>query len=277
MLVKYLGTGAAEGIPAVFCKCNICQNARTQQGKEIRTRSQALIDNCILIDFGPDTYAHSLSYQIDLSSINHCLITHAHDDHLYREDICARRRSRANLPHGTPPLTVYGGKGVMNTLSPENNGAVTKDQSVLFQKLEPYRTIILCDKYTIVALPAVHGSEEPFVYAITKSDRTFLYGHDTDIFDEEVWEYLRAERFRFDAVSLDCTEGNKDILYRGHMNFHRLIKMRKRLMQEKLAREGTKFIANHISHNGLITHEEAVRIAEKIGFIVAHDGMELIV
>ena len=35
MKIRYLGTGAAEGIPAVFCECSICKNARKVKGKEI--------------------------------------------------------------------------------------------------------------------------------------------------------------------------------------------------------------------------------------------------
>ena len=69
MKIKYLGTGAAEGIPAVFCHCGICEYARKQKGKEIRTRSQAIIDDLILIDFGPDTFAHTLRYDIELANL----------------------------------------------------------------------------------------------------------------------------------------------------------------------------------------------------------------
>ena len=52
MKIKYLGTGAAEGIPAIFCNCSICKNAKNMKGKEIRTRCQAIIDEEIIIDFG---------------------------------------------------------------------------------------------------------------------------------------------------------------------------------------------------------------------------------
>ena len=52
MKIKYLGTGAAEGIPAIFCNCSICKNAKIIKGKEIRTRCQAIIDEEIIIDFG---------------------------------------------------------------------------------------------------------------------------------------------------------------------------------------------------------------------------------
>lgn len=47
MKIKYLGTGAAEGIPALFCRCAICNEARKRGGRELRTRSQAIIDDKI--------------------------------------------------------------------------------------------------------------------------------------------------------------------------------------------------------------------------------------
>ena len=28
MKIQYLGTGAAEGIPAIFCECDTCKKAR---------------------------------------------------------------------------------------------------------------------------------------------------------------------------------------------------------------------------------------------------------
>ena len=44
MKIKYLGTAAAEGIPAIFCECANCKRPRMLGGKNIRTRSQAIID-----------------------------------------------------------------------------------------------------------------------------------------------------------------------------------------------------------------------------------------
>ena len=62
MKLQYLGTAAAEGIPAVFCECENCIKSKENGGRNIRTRSQALIDDCILIDFPQDTYNKKLSY-----------------------------------------------------------------------------------------------------------------------------------------------------------------------------------------------------------------------
>ena len=82
MKIKYLGTAAAEGIPALFCDCENCKRARKLGGRNIRTRSQALVDDALLIDFPPDTYMHFILHNIPLSKIKSCIITHSHYDHL---------------------------------------------------------------------------------------------------------------------------------------------------------------------------------------------------
>lgn len=56
MKIKYLGTAAAEGIPAIFCECANCKRSRMLGGKNIRTRSQAIIDDVLLIDFPAVVY-----------------------------------------------------------------------------------------------------------------------------------------------------------------------------------------------------------------------------
>ena len=93
MKLKYLGTAAAEGWPALFCKCESCERARKFGGKNIRTRSQSIIDNRLLIDFGPDTYLHVLQHHMPLEDIHHVLVTHSHIDHLYLY-VCAGRGAK---------------------------------------------------------------------------------------------------------------------------------------------------------------------------------------
>lgn len=275
MEIRYLGTGAAEGIPAVFCHCEICNYARKNKGKNIRTRSQAIIDGQILLDFGPDTFLHSLQYDIELADIKYCFITHAHDDHLYLEDLRARRRSRANLKPGTPALQVYGGSGVKEILKPKGDGTVTKDSSVKFNELKAFEKVEILDQYCVTAIPAVHNTENPFVYIIQGREHTFLYGHDTDYFTEDVWKYLIKNKIYFDAASLDCTEGIKHIDYPGHMNFERMQIMCNRLRNENIIDDKTVIIANHISHNGLVNYERACEVGKQMGFLISYDGMTI--
>jgi phosphoribosyl 1,2-cyclic phosphate phosphodiesterase len=83
MKVKYLGTGAAEGWPEVFCGCQHCRKARIRGGKNIRTRSSVLIDDSMMVDFPPDSYSHVISYGLDFSRLKHLVITHSHQDHFF--------------------------------------------------------------------------------------------------------------------------------------------------------------------------------------------------
>ena len=50
MKIRYMGTAALERIPAVFCNCETCQRAMAAGGRNIMTRSQALIDDRLLIE-----------------------------------------------------------------------------------------------------------------------------------------------------------------------------------------------------------------------------------
>ena len=90
MKFTYLGTGAAEGVPAMFCSCDTCREVRRRGEGEFHTRSQLLIDGELCIDFPPDAYAHSLKFGVDLSAVKYLLITHSHMDHFYAHDFVLR-------------------------------------------------------------------------------------------------------------------------------------------------------------------------------------------
>ncbi len=78
----FWGTGDSMGVPRVYCKCEVCEEARSS-GRNARQRSSALLtmnNDSILIDCGPDWKA-----QMEKSGrheMKHMLITHAHFDHI---------------------------------------------------------------------------------------------------------------------------------------------------------------------------------------------------
>ena len=90
MKITYLGTGAAEGIPALFCNCEYCRGARARGGREIRSRAQTLIDGELSLDFPPDCFYHSALLGADLSAVKYLLVTHSHMDHFYAHDFILR-------------------------------------------------------------------------------------------------------------------------------------------------------------------------------------------
>ncbi|MFA6807640.1 MAG: MBL fold metallo-hydrolase [Eubacteriales bacterium] len=78
---KLLGTGAGPGVPAFYCDCIACQEAR-ENPSFARTRSGALIDTGkerILIDASPDIRSQLIKERID--SLSCIFLTHWHYDH----------------------------------------------------------------------------------------------------------------------------------------------------------------------------------------------------
>ena len=114
MKFRYLGTAASEGIPGFFCNCETCQKALREKGRSIMTRSQALIDDKILVDYGVDTYMHFLQMGKTLCEIGYVLITHSHEDHFSYSEWFNRYYGNAqNIKY--EKLKMYGHKTAFRT------------------------------------------------------------------------------------------------------------------------------------------------------------------
>lgn len=274
MKLKYLGTAAAEGYPAMFCNCENCRKAIKRGGKNIRSRSQAIIDDALLIDFPCDTYYHCHLNGINLHDIRNCLITHVHRDHLYPVDLIYFKPGFSH-PDEDFVLNLYGSEDVEKTLFAVLPEAVKKHLNVI--TVEPFKPFKV-GEYTVTAMKAYHGTDNPYIYAISKDDKTILYAHDTDIFREETWEYMTANKMHFDLVTMDCTEGAyEDLTYHGHMCLGRNVKCRDRMLEEKLIDEKTVVVLNHFSHNGKASNfDEFEPIAKNCGFETSYDSMEIV-
>jgi phosphoribosyl 1,2-cyclic phosphate phosphodiesterase len=272
MILTYLGTGAAEGIPAVFCTCKICTEAKRLGGKNVRTRSQAALDGKILFDFPPDSYAHYLNGKVNLPAIRHLFVTHSHMDHLFPAELALRRPVFvASAPVET--LHIYGNRQAEALLKKagesEGGGACNE-----FHYMAPFKPVE-AGGYTVTSLPARHDpNEECLIYMVQHAGRALLYAHDTGVFPEAAWDFLAASGIRFNLVSLDCTS-----MYHndggGHMGLPNNAEVKKRLLDTGAADKSTVFTVNHFSHNGGLNHEDLCRAAEKEGFITAFDGMEI--
>ncbi|MBQ1264363.1 MAG: hypothetical protein IIY04_02985, partial [Oscillospiraceae bacterium] len=116
MKLTYFGTSAAEGFPALFCNCEYCQNARRLGGKNIRTRSQSLINEDLLIDLPADTYAHFLANDVQGHKIKYLLVTHSHPDHLYPMNLDLRQGAFAH-EMDVPTLQIYCGQGAYDKIT----------------------------------------------------------------------------------------------------------------------------------------------------------------
>ncbi|MBQ2715113.1 MAG: MBL fold metallo-hydrolase [Clostridia bacterium] len=273
MKIKYLGTAAAEGIPALFCECDNCKKARALGGRNVRTRSQALIDDKLLIDFPADTYMHYLQYNFPLQKIHSCLITHSHSDHLYEEDLEMRIDGFAHLTDKTPMVFYSDTDGYNRIKAVIDKYKMTAVEVRQIELNKPFKV----EDYTVTAIRAAHGaSSSPVVYIIEKDGKTLFYSNDTSEYPEESWAYLKTLNKPLDMISLDCTEAMGKCTYVGHLTFDRCVALREELKRVGVADDKTRFVLTHFSHNGVdVTYDKFSKIAGEKTFLTAYDGLEV--
>lgn len=267
MKIKILGTGASEGIPGVFCNCPICENARISSGKEIRTRSQSIINDKYLIDYPMDAYMHSLKYNINYHDIDHIIVTHPHEDHYYPNDLNYRRPPYA-YNSGDHQLNIYG-PGSLRELYPN---IPFDDKYVKVHIWKAFNTYKV-GELDVTPLKALHARKfECFVYLIKSEGKTLLYGHDSGFYPEDSMKMI--QNAHLDCVIFDTTMGINDD-GSNHMGVNDNIKLYNNMMQSGCVDKNTIFVMSHFSHNGELTHKHLEEIAKQNGFIAAYDGIEL--
>lgn len=271
MKLQYLGTAASEGIPAIFCRCEKCRTAAEKGGRNIRTRSQALVDGRILIDFPADTFWHGIKYGIDFSEIRTLLITHTHCDHFYPAEFENRERGLSNLTGGKN-MTVYGSSDIESFLEMFTHSE--KPYGITLRIVNAFETFETEEGYNVTPLKANHGTENPYIYLIEHNGKSLLYGHDTGELRADTYSYLLEKKVRLDMISIDCTEGTKKIDYDAHMNVDRCILLKNRMLEDGITDENTTFVLNHFSHNGgNCLYDEIVPAVAGSGMRVSYDGM----
>lgn len=273
MKLRYLGTAAAEGWPALFCNCEICTHAREVGGKELRTRTQTLINEDLLMDFPPDTYMHAIRNGLNLSKVKTVLVTHSHMDHWFPVDMIHRHE---HFAHNTPGmLQVYGNEAVEKSyyeaISIDRFKAHPLDEAVKFNRVKSFDHFET-NGYEVTAIPADHDKrEECLVYIVKQGGKTLFYGHDTGIkMTKEAWDALCNEKF--DLITLDCTMGLKRI-DGYHMGLQDIEEFVEKLEQAGAIDAHTVKVINHFSHNGGLNHAQLDEWAKAHGMICSYDGM----
>lgn len=126
MKLTFLGSGAAEGYPALWCRCDRCQLARQRGGRNLRFRSAALLNDDLLIDIGPDVLASAIRLGVDLAPVQAALYTHPHTDHLDPSALMWRRKGFCATP--LPVLHLYAGSPSHDKLAAPDERAATYER-----------------------------------------------------------------------------------------------------------------------------------------------------
>ncbi len=275
MKLRFLGTGAAEGAPAVFCNCNICKELRRR--KEYHTRAHYLIDGVLGIDFPADAYFHALQFDLDLSAMRYLIVTHGHVDHFAPQDFILRGYKYADTD--VQPLTIYACKEVLEIFQEgtrrEMKACVAQNFTLV--EIQAY-TPFACGEYTITPLPANHcNAETPFVYLIEKGEKKYLHLTDTGRLSKETTDYLEkvcSQKGAVDFVTFDCTflngVGGENSRHMG-LEDNRVTQVE--FLRRGIANEGTRYAITHYSHNSAPLKENLQAAGERYGYLPAFDGM----
>ena len=276
MKIHYLGTAAAERIPAIFCNCPTCQKALELGGKNIMTHSQVLIDDSLLVDLSCDAWHHFMKLGKTLEGIENLLVTHSHGDHFSLDELLYRSGGMAKEP-SAKTLNVYASGDVVKMIKDRIAACSPKKQLQMIGRLtlhhlEHYVPVKI-GEFTVTPFPAVHaGEEDALIFLIEKGGKAMFYGNDTGIFSTEIDDYLAKNKKHVDLLSLDCTKGDQPFLYAHHMSMSEGRKIADRFFKKGILDESSHLYYTHFSHNCENVYDELVEVAKKYDFKVTHDG-----
>jgi phosphoribosyl 1,2-cyclic phosphate phosphodiesterase len=274
--ILFLGTGAAQGYPAVFCRCERCEAARDRGGRSIRRRSALLVNDDLLLDFGPDVMAAARDERLALHRVRYLLLTHADGDHLHRENF-DQHRARWAQPE-IPTLEVHGSGATLDRI--RDYPWSLEEMRLALRVVAPGETWEL-GPYRVTALRARHTEpQQPLFYVVRQGAAALLYATDTGAFYPETWavlERLGRDGLRLSAAVIEGTSGLRETAPEaGHMNLIRCAEHHRELRRRGLTAPGCVHLTTHLSPNGTPLHEETEAFLAPHGVGVAYDGQRVV-
>jgi phosphoribosyl 1,2-cyclic phosphate phosphodiesterase len=273
MQILFLGTAAAEGIPAPFCECPVCTHAREDGGPNVRMRTATLANDDLLFDCGPDLVPATQRFGVSLDRLQTLLVTHAHFDHLLIDNLNLRR---PDLRRDSPiaPLHVYGPGPVTRQIRRGSRWPSLAAQGHVSVETVRAGHRWRSGQYQITALPANHDQgRAALLYIVSDGQHKLVYATDSGPLPPRARRII-AQEAPFDAVLMDETMGIGRS-YTHHNSAESLLEAQQWFKQRGLLTHGAHFVAFHFSHNGNPPHEDLVRHFARYGVTVAYDGMRL--
>jgi phosphoribosyl 1,2-cyclic phosphate phosphodiesterase len=264
MKLHLLGTGGAEGVPGFFADSRVSHHARLHGGKDIRTRSAAVLDDEIKIDLPPDTFAQMVRDGLSAMDWSALVFTHGHDDHVACSEI--QYALYPFTPNEVLPFTIYANPQVSKKIW-DRYPAWPLDL-VETHSFESFQHA----GYTITPIHANHKEDEDSQNLIFDDGRRkLLYGTDTGIWPAETWEFLTD--WTIDLLVLECGEGFKGTPYHGHLDVYDLVRVVNRLREMGVLHDASRVITTHHGHMGDGLHSEYEEALNPYGVEVGFDGM----
>lgn len=286
MKLTFLGTGAGEGYPGLWCGCKHCDYARKTGGKNIRANSCAHVDDDIMLDMNSECFGTANRLGIDLRQTRYLLITHAHQDHFIPQHLKWRimpkdydklswdEAQATGAPRFTPlpQMHIVGNAHVWEAI---NNHPDVHMQipgyDMDFTLAEPGKPLVW-DDLTVIPVRSIHGPVKGFAcnYILQRGGKTLLYALDTGGYDDEMKDVLRS--YRYDCIVMEGTGGYATRPSTTHMTAAKNVELRDWFANEGLLNPGAHVHISHMSPHWTPPHDEfAPQMAQK-GMHVAYDG-----
>lgn len=264
MKVQLLGTGGADGIPSVFGTSRVSEYAKQHGGKDVRTRTAALIDDDLKIDFGPDTLAQIAHFNLVADDWSAIFFTHSHDDHLCESELQYALYPFTELEFA--PFTIYGNANVLERIE-------ARYPAWPFELIETKSfTPVTHVGYTVTPIHANHKLDEDAHNLIIDDGKVkLLYGTDTGIWHDETWAALQGHVFG--GIVIECSEGFNRTDYYGHLDAHDAVRVLDRLRGMGCIAQDCKIVTTHHWHLGNATHAELESFFAPYGVEPGYDGM----
>jgi len=254
--IRFLGTGASEGVPVIGCDCSHCATAITDE-RSRRLRSAILLTEngrSILLDAGIDIRQQLLTYQV--RNIDAVLVTHEHYDHAYG------LREFKYWPESG------GQDGVTQLCAPRsllNRISFLYDEAVKFSKLKPRplppHQFTQIGQFSVKPVRIIHTAVS-FGYLIQTSTTKIVYLSDISATTPSI-----MDKYKRRLSGSDCLIINAPFFENQpgrHIGVREAIRLGEDLDCKKL-------VLSHINHHNLAhreLHDEINGAA-----IVAFDGM----
>lgn len=266
MEILLLGTAAAEGIPALYSDTRVSDYARKHGGRDVRTRSGALIDGELKIDLPPDTLVHLQRERLDARDWTALLFTHGDDDHFAVCELQYFFYPFSQMEY--LGFTIFGNDRVCAKIQSEYTGWPI--EMVETRAFEPFNH----GEYTITPIEARHNKKEQCLnHMVERGGKRLLYATDTGIWKDDTWEFLAD--YKLDLLVIECTEGLLPDEYEGHLSCDEVMYVVDRLRQARILRSDGRIVTTHHSHNGEATYDELRAYLEPHGIEAGYDGMRV--
>lgn len=283
LICQFLGTGAAEGVPAPCCRCEACEDARKNPAHQ-RLRSSFRVSEKMTIDLGADAVTQAIKYG-DFNEAEHILITHTHDDHLNPHMMmqaawCKEQRKTLHYYFTDKAYDIVD----LWKNSPwilKGKVALWEQEGIVqFHKLE-YGVRYEIDGIGVTPFEGNHTGnvgEHSAMYLLELPDgRKLFYGLDSGEYFEHTLDELKKHKIDIyisEASIGTCLEyGGK-----GHLDIYGVKKLADILFNQGSIDENTQMYLSHISHR--TSHTDMLKAVEELDFpiktYVAVDGMKIL-